>query len=515
MFRQSAILHVGFCLVFFALCSAEETGCETVESFVETAFFLNVGQQQRGADDKILRPFFRNSVSVIITRVLTRHLNVTQVGSVCIDDEDRAALYSISGFGSEVQLTSDSGMEEVFERTTKKYPKNLTFSTRNVLAPPTDMLQDLNVMYNLTIPSGFALNDTFRRSLFDESFVLMGVGSAIKGIERLTSSPSFAGNVFYLPVSSVADNQLESMDHGTEVVMSVWNEIQLALSQAPSLLLVDSIAQLPQTLDLFYDPQAEDVNMTFFRQKAAGNHIAADRLLFKVTAMVLQLHVAGVPYENSVKLLRHVVGFLFNGMRSTRKEGKNLVVSTIFMPFYDDVYRRLLEEVGAENTVPISEESVETVYGNDLAPLLLFSSHGKLEYDKWELGLLKRVNIENILFDNTKLWLVRTEETVRILKNKKRSKSQSALTTEVTLRSDDDCSEQYVSHDISGSSVCCALFCAELDLILTVGITSMDECCAQCNSNSCPTNGGQPLAGIMTIVVQSYGYYFNVTTLIV
>lgn len=472
---RSAVFHLAVWLVLgTSTCFASPECNITVETLIEAAFLLNVGQQLRGADDNILLPFFRDSVSSLINVIKLKQSTFKNgIGKICIEDNE----FELLGFSNDVSKAQ-----------------------------------------NFTIPKGLEWVSDLHNNTPTNAYKVMGISSAVNIIESMEDDSRFTGQVFYLPSSEISEQQIPELSKQTSSKLyTIWDDTKKYLESDPTEDLMDKITQLPLTIDIFFDPLQDKVKERFSRQKLIGEEISAERLLYRVATMVLRLHKAGSPNEEALKMLRHATAFIFNGMRSDRKEGDELMVSTLFLPLYESAFHRLIHNFNLAEVPEISEESVEIVYKDVLAPLLKFSSHGLLEHETWQDGSVEQVNFTNLLFDDIKLNFVGMDYTNQTtMAETVRARFNPEVIKYVTRNSGncDPASSFNYDYTIGETTMCCAFFCGDADALLTLGDVTAQDCCEACNSEACDSNSAGSMSECLEIVLREYGL-FNETTVII
>lgn len=92
-FLTLAFLSVATSWLIFTIASAtvvnsaSRVPCQTVLQYVKSAYFLNVGEQLRGADQNILLFFFNKSIEVML-EILEEDYSSMTMSDVCLRKKD-------------------------------------------------------------------------------------------------------------------------------------------------------------------------------------------------------------------------------------------------------------------------------------------------------------------------------------------------------------------------------------------------------------------------------------------
>lgn len=474
--------------------------CYTFRQYLQSAFYLNVGQQRRGASDNFLSIFYRNSIEQMMKIIDEKHPKPVTIGEACLFESDFLAPdYSNTLLGLSTELSTSALSDNVFN--------DVTGSLEDFYSYNMDLL-------NWTIPSGIEKADQYSTSFYDSSYQMMGISAAVYGLMILQSDEQFKGCVFYLPRTYFEDNKISDILDQSKI-QTVWDGVENNLQQAPNMKLVDDLAKLPKTVDIFFESNEITVEGNFSQAMSVGKSISGFDLLFEVTSMVLSLHLAGVPDDDSLVLLKHATKFLFMGIRYQRVEGENLNVTNIFIPFYKRKYLTLLKKA-LYSAPTVTKDSVATLYKEDLAPLLEFSSHGQLSYDAFNTkGHIYQFDFKLKLFDREKLYVLMSQNTddywwwwysgIFFFKS-------------ISLRQTNQCDDEFDFFEIVSVTAvnadlmnCCALICGDSQRIASVGIMSEASCCSQCNAYDCPMDNNEPIAQLLQIMIDEYGWYESET----
>lgn len=574
-----AVLYVTTTYLFFAITSSavvhltarstSESSCHTVLQYVKTAYFLNVAQQLRGADENLLLFYFNKSVETLL-QVLQDKYSSRNISEVCLDlyDLGMITLSSTQSFsvpnsgldilnqfqvefnqfmyGSMYAINDSTSLTTTHHSTTlcsnsslcdffSNFTSTLNFATTAYATIPTNI-------FNITFPE--KLNVTVDESFYAESFRVMGVGSATFNIRFLRYYNNFQGNLFYIPKENFSDDSL--VMHNNELVNQIWSEIEhfiINCPPGPREILLPFIARLPRTVEVFFDPAEQEVKSNFTQYTGSAIQVNGFQLLCKVTANVLKMYIAGLPLSTCLTPLEHVAKHLFNAMRVDKVEGKNVTVPNIYVPFYDGYYATAVEKVSVpEEAYRVTPAQVEEVYEKDLLELLVFSNHGQLNCNVLDPnGTFVTVDIATKLFEQDKVALVQKEPpAVKLAKTTTRTRIgkyffniafserlhrwfNSVLNIQLPWvpgrsqaagRQSVVCEEHFIYYEpvtnnswvTSDEHYCCARICMDIDAIHSPGILSTDHCCSLCNAVSCPTHEGSPMAPLLTVMVSQYGW---------
>lgn len=306
-------------------------------------------------------------------------------------------------------------------------------------------------------------------------------------------------NVFYLPHKTqyygYSDKDLLPFSIWQENRMhSRWLQNRLELGKNP--LDVRRIRiRLRGGIDIFFDPFSERVCKNFQNYvNPSDETITADKLILEVTAIVIRLHLLGIPEDESLQLLRHASSFVFNGIRCRRRNNANLYVSRVFYPAYYQAFAQLTKDVDRDAVPPIPMYVIKRHVENEVKLLSFFRGWGRIDFFTFEGDKLVYRNIGNRIFLKKILDGIQSDmgTTARNFNN----------TIENVVR-DDDCEDPYYWDDnLKG---CCGTICKNTKLLQSAGSLDRIECCKICNSISCRILES-PLKELMTVCLEKYGY---------
>lgn len=557
--RTAAFLFVASSCLLFSITSSAAVSftsrapCHTVLQYVGSTYFLNVGEQLRGADEDILLLFFNKSIEVMLD-VLEKDYDSRIMSDVCLRNEDlrriKREVSSISLTVSTEDMAVSNRLETAF--TQLYYSANqstIDFVSGMSNISSSTFVDDQANVFDLTVGDSQSFTvfprreNRFDRESLKNSYAVMGVGSAASNLRHLRTYRKFLGNIFYIPKEDVSDEALTT--YNEELVNQIWGEIEDVLrSYEPHSTLKPFIARLPRTVEIFFDPLETEVKARFKKHTRRALFVNGFDLLCNVTVNVLKLRSANLPESISLRPLRHVASHLFNAMRVYKVDGDKVSVPNIYVPFYDGFYATAVRGC----TVPdwangITAEIVQSVYGKDLLALLDFSNHGLLTYNVLRRsGAYVEVDFVAKLFDRRKLALLKTlidrqKTMAKAMEAQRVGYPFSEISSSARLhgwmesllnvqfpwfptlsqsaaRPTTICADQFIYYEPTTDDswvnldqhYCCARICLDIDYINAPGISSIDQCCSFCNGAACPTHEGTPIASILSVMISDYGW---------
>lgn len=496
--------------------------CETVSFIVKSSFFLNIGQQQRGVSEALLMQPYIAALTSLINCVKNLYPYENATANVCLTSIERSLCLS-SDLDPEYRKLQASERHDSSARLGKARSDHAT--TENVSVANSSKL-DLSVsrlidnltQSEITFPTGFdSLAYSSSTDFQEEMYNSMGVESAMNTLLQSLQLDA-SSRLFYLPASTIQSTNIPSLSGKNRAfVLNLWTRISFELNKSPFMVSVEKIGLLPDTIDLFYDPMEEAVQDDVSMLTLPEASVAAHEFLYSASAIMFRARLANVNVSKCLSMLNHTAAFIFNTIRAHRVEGRELEVSTTFLPFYDQIFKEWTNETDLTNVPVVHPWMVETIYGNDLEPLLYFNATGSLCYIvRVNDGLWALTNLTESLFNETRVAALHelalsNNTTWRIVERKGQSLTGAIQSKWAGVRqSGTTCPSGYITFVNSAlqqtpEEECCASVCEDLELILTVGLTSMSECCAICNLAVCSVDDVDLLNGILPITIEQYG----------
>lgn len=307
-------------------------------------------------------------------------------------------------------------------------------------------------------------------------------------------------NVFYLPHKNNSHGYSDSEilpfpPNPADRINTQWQSIQYELQKQPFQFQRDQF-RIPASPYFFYDPFSERVceNFNTYVQPAVEN-ITADVLILEVTAIVIRLHLLGVPDDESLQLLRHASSFVFNGIRCKRKNHRKLYVSRVFYPAYYEAFQQLTMDVDREAVPPIPMHVMRAHVEQEVKILSYFRGWGRISFFGFEGDKMVYRNIGFRIFEKEILDSILYD--MRIAARTSQNGSIAAVIRH------NSCKDPYYWNDkLNG---CCGTICKNTKLLKTAGSLTVHECCKICNSKSCAIYG-TPLEKLSRVVLEKYGY---------
>lgn len=494
--------------------------CETVNSIVASAFFMNVGQQERGASDYLLLQSYRVALGKLIGYVKENYPN-SKLGDVCLTAAERSSgVYQNATINNTTRfLAQPSERQEISS-------EQLSSNSRRVNQSPLSRIGSFhpNVSEDSEFSSQFGLPQGFEEvinsssvTLQEEVYNYMGVQNSVNNVADLVSYKDSI-NLFYFPLYLLPEEDIPALEGAKKTdVLNMWESILLEMQKPSDMISVDDIGVLPPTVEVFFDPFDESVQQNFSILSLPSSQISGDQLLYSTSAIMLRAALAGVDEEKCLSLLTHTAAYLFNAIRSSRVEGRSIQLFPTFLPVYDEAFRRWTSEMDLSNAPIVEPYMVDAVYHDDLEPLLYFNASGNVNYVvRTENGTWAPVNLSQKLFDSSKLEELRQMafahssdwRTIRTTFNL--GWAHSSRNTNDS-QNEPNCPFGYVPfinpsvQPQSPEEECCAAICEDLEMILTVGLTSMSECCVLCNLATCYVGDVDTLNDLVAIRIEQYG----------
>lgn len=548
--------------------------CETVESIIHSAFFLYINEQVRGSSEQYLKGVFEASLKRLVEVVRDRPSTVNNFALACLSQAERDTVVSqvnteptkvwvpeLREFES-IPILNSSPVEvetpyqgmapdsEPDEPTSDAYGmlgiQRASSTLENIhtlkLTAPanaeeTSQLESLT--HGGTVPNMSVIRTRREHKYASQS--RLPVTTRTTEYESITKTFSNR-NIFYIPPSNMS---VALKDHFDKIclredIIAMWEKIKTSLNHPVDDIKFSEIAQLPSTIDVFYDPREEVVKDRFQKQSSTQPQLVrASEVLYNVTALVLSMHSAGVHTNQTLQILKHSCAYFFNAMRTLRVEGEALVVEPRFMAFYFQQYRNLTASGTHGKPVVFHPNDVRTVYSGLLEPLLKFSSSAQMDHmvtgslDYWILYL----DFESKLFSpllrmvlsclhTQRSFELSSASLARFYQSKRRLVGRFVRKLARLPRLDNvsEAQQDPNSHYATGcvnvpgfvlysnpaytfdDQHCCAMPCQDIEQSQG-GSVPMATCCMHCNLHECDQQGIPWLEEIVDIMIEDYGWY--------
>lgn len=375
-----------------------------------------------------------------------------------------------------------------------------------------EYIHKLNVFVRKTLPDtqqfGAACLSQQQWTSFETTYNYNAVDDAINKMLALDD------NLFFLPSSSHSNDLLLSMSSDQQkLVDDAWNETTSELNKKPTEELTEKVAVLPRTLPFFHDPGKLDVKGeydTLVNTNATYNVEWSARLMVtKAIGMAIRMKLLGVSNEDSLRILEHCVGHVFNAIRNFRQESDVLMVTNVYFPWYESAFKNLTHGINADSVPEIPVSIIQTVLGQEVELLSSFNSWGKLTYFNFDLHFVSLLSIESHIFHPNVLADIAND--IGISYSGRRLKPEKRITgvQRNPVSCDPDIYYFFDGFPLSTSSPwekCCALFCSNVDLLSITSVTSESTCCQNCNQENCVLDGSNPLEVLSFVVLVIFGF---------
>lgn len=220
-------------------------------------------------------------------------------------------------------------------------------------------------------------------------------------------------HMFYLPKSEYDDSHLLPLnDFQSKQVKWMWRLVSNELNLPTSKVSIRTMAKVPGGLAFFFDPVGSTVCDKFeaYVDGVLGTANALD-VLYEVVALVIRLHLLGVPSRNSLQILRHHAAFTFNGIRCKRKHTFDLEMSRVFVPWYEEAFKTLTEGIDVSSVPQIPPSVIKTRLSKKIDVLAHYKGWGKLTYFRFNetTKRIQQTHIAERIFDPQVLKLIRND----------------------------------------------------------------------------------------------------------
>lgn len=313
-------------------------------------------------------------------------------------------------------------------------------------------------------------------------------------------------DIFYLPEEDYPDSFLMSNQPN---LAKFWGHIEDAMAKTLWDVEPYELARVPMALDAFYDPVQAGVCTHFRVHVPDDTGIDAKSLVFEVSAIAVRLHLLGVPTSSISPMLEHLVAFIFNGIRCTRKGGQSLKLSRVFVPIYLSMFDELTAGMDLSAVPVVPTSVVEKRLGKKIDVLSTIRTWGKLMFFGFTGTSLSFELVTDRLFNENGIALVRKDlglppvsRQLQMVGRVATGNRSDPLATRAAGRMG-TCGAEYFWHSGSSGNVCCPTLCRGAHL-LGVSAFSTDSCCGVCRLGSCNTHHPE-VRRLTEIVVLPYG----------
>lgn len=537
-----------------------ESPCQTVKAIIDEAFQSFLSDQVRGMNCIYARSIFRTSVHTLFSIITVKRPNVPNVGKVCLTPAERIEIASSTN-------AKDTQIWVPHAKAFQSIPGSLngSRSAQRSLEGEESMSQDetasrdstASVMLGVrraraTLSAIHAIVTEPRRS----QSVLISPEDINIMTRAVTATSILSRNIFYIPLSHATEAhviQLEAVMKRADII-AMRNAIHVHLQNPPSMQLAGKLILLPDTVSVVYDPNQKIIADAFDKKvnvtdafNIPNQNMSAQELLYNVSSMVLWMHDKGVAQNKTIKLLQHVAAFLFNGMRGKQRKAKYFRVSGIFLPFYYQRFREWTKEASKGPPPCFHHDDVARIYRSVLEPLLDFSSAGQLD-TLWMMPLENKIYYVDFaakffgpallsklksLHEWRQLGSTLTEYHDTIIRSTlefirwttsihkkifssfpgaivEDGSSNPRYSKSTVLQEYCDTTPGFVFFENReyqyDDQNCCAIPCGIAEFSNGVEV-SMENCCKSCNLFRCHFQEVDWLEKVMTVLVESYGWY--------
>lgn len=350
---------------------------------------------------------------------------------------------------------------------------------------------------NLTIITNDFLKDMF---------IIGGVEAAMNELSLLANS-TMNSTVFYLPYDSANGQSLPTLgDVEQQAINAIWTNISIELNRQVESVVASSVAKLPNTATMFFDPNKNQTKSRYQSFLQRGQPIKAPTLIYQVAGMSIRMLLLGVPVDRAMSILHHATAYAFTAVRATNLEENDLWLSTAFMDFYTMAFNRYTVGKNISSVPEIKGEELSPSVKSHLVKLTTLISWGQLNYPLFYNG--KAIRYESIIH----VLLFKFLSNAFLKKVSRLPRGSNGMQQMWSSRQTVECESQYyyyaqalVLTDVL--EYCCANVCADLPLILTVGLGSTRDCCQWCNQYNCVLDAANPLTPLVEIMIEQYGWY--------
>lgn len=375
--------------------------------------------------------------------------------------------------------------------------------------------------------SSFRILTRVWKALFDPNYYGR---YAIKYIDYLKT---WKPNINFLTFSKF--QSLPALTPAQQAIIDThWATTYSRIKTAPRTFFSYTMFTFPQNIEILHDPQKDQACAEYnkFGPVSSANAMNARILLISTFVSTIEICRMGGKKKALAQLFRHMVGYIFNGVRCTRREGVGVQIPLKLQKFYTSYLAYLYADIVKPIEVPlITKEAVEDVYEGEISALSSYNSWGNVEYAKLQTGnSIPRVYnaVDTILTDDSKHGEVATASARQLVRqglisptNLFNSSGHSfafrnstyplpyheRLSNFTDRTSTPTCSGDfyYSPRDVAVEHIdehCCATPCQIWGEVAGIAAgTPFDECCTRCNQYKCPITAPEDMANIELTVI--------------
>lgn len=323
-------------------------------------------------------------------------------------------------------------------------------------------------------------------------------------------------HMFYLPESEYNNsNLLPLSDWQLKQVNRMWRLASKELSLPTSKVNIRAMTKVPGGMTFFFDPVGSTV-CDKFEAYVDGVLETANALdvLYEIVALVIRLHLLGVPNRNSLQILRHHAAFTFNGIRCKRKNTFDLEMSRVFVPWYEEAFKTLTEGVDVTSVPEIPPSAIRMHLNEKIDILAHYKGWGRLTYFRFNetTKRIQQTYISEIIFDPEVLKLIRNDvgvqRTSHIAMNHSGSPPAQASASIPFVERATACRSGYfsfVNPPTIPNAVCCPVICRNAHLLKTASRDFTTSSCCRSVSDGVSLFSSE-FKDLSAVSVEPYGF---------
>lgn len=335
------------------------------------------------------------------------------------------------------------------------------------------------------------------RRVFDDSFRAKYAVHFLNSIRAIVKTLTFLSFESY-PI-------LPRLEPSTQkLVNNMWLTCVARLERTPRTKFGVSDFPFPKNVDILHDPGRDEACQQFEKFKTPGptkHETDARTVLVALTIVSMNLYKKKANSRAIAQMLTHFVGYVFNGIRCTRREGEDIKIPKALL----EAYSRNVAMIGSTGRnrmvqFNITPEVVSRVFRREFRSLLSYSCWGHLKYAELSrtTSLPFRVDFLSRLYQGSQYKLVMYySQTTRLLQRQMPSTrslndkgvDRVSISSKIRYLK---CEEGYIlmprqEKVQNPMERCCNTICHRWALLMPGYVSySAEGCCARCNQlNRC------------------------------
>lgn len=317
--------------------------------------------------------------------------------------------------------------------------------------------------------------------------------------------------LFFLPRSMYSDEDLHPFSPAlSRSISSHWKAVKYLLQKAASDVQRGTDLRVPGGVKFFFDPAHNEVCESLKRiDDGISKKIDAVKLSYEVIAIVIRLKLLGVPDKHSLQILKHHAAFTFNNIRCTRRNTIGLKVTGVYMPWYEEAFKKLTAHHNISAVPEISIRVIEDRFNRSITVLDHFKGWGQMQMIHFneESMAIRKTHLSDFLFNSKVLEGFR--ENIRKTTGKRDNMRHRLRTGRMRVSNfhpisrPQSCKSGYFYY--SDTASCCPQICNSFHVLVTVSPKlTTPSCCRDSASGS--LSYASRFKGVSQVPLHRYGY---------